>query len=1010
MTESGWLARHAAGVALAVALGVLGGAAAYRALPRGLYPELAFPRVIVVANLPDATAELVLRNVTRPLEEALAPVLGVTRVRSRTIRGAVEISLQFEPDSDMVTALQLVQARLGETRSELPAATRLQAERITPTSFPVLTVSVDGSVPPEQLRDVALYEVRPALSRVAGVGPITVTAGEEREVEVQVDPARAEAAGLTVSDIADRLTAQNQLVTVGRVDHAYRRYAVVVSGLARDLSRLGDVVVGGSERAPVRLGDVATIAMGYADPRLLVRSPQGASAVVNVARRVGGDVVALDAGLRAALAQLARQVPTGVTLTPVYEQATLVGDATAAVRDAILLGAALSALVMLLFLRSARATLIAALAIPSSLLAACALIYLAHGSLNLMSLGGLAIAVGLVIDDAVVVVEAIDRELACGKSPRAAAQAGTAQLAGPVVSSTLTTVVVFAPLGLLSGVVGAFFAALAVALGAAVLLSLVIALTVIPLLAAALLSPSPHRPPAEKLAARYSAALGRSLARPRWALVAAALAVAIGAFAATRVESGFIPEMDEGAFVLDFFTPVGTALPVADALAAHIDAVLAATPDVATFSRRLGAELGPPAATDASRGDYIVRLKSTDRRPIEEVMEDVRKRAAAAAPGVRIELVQVLQDMLDDLEGSPEPIELRIFGPDEAELRRQALRVAAAIADVPGLVDLYDGQVACSPERKLTIDPIVAGRLGLTTESVSTQVAAALRGAESSPLPESDRLVPVRVRWPDRIRFDDAALAGLRLRTSAGTLVPLAGVGHLEDSCTSAEIRRENLRTMVPVTARLQGADLGSAVRAVEARLAALTLPRGYSVELGGQRLTQARAFGQLGLALAAAVALVLLILVFQFRGLAAPLAILAATPVALAGGLAALWATGTALNVSSLLGAILLIGLVVKNGILLLHRAAEGEAAGLPLPAALAEAGALRLRPILMTTLCTLVGLVPLALGLGAGAELHRPLAIAVLGGLVCSTPGTLFVVPVAYLLLTRKRSRADT
>jgi multidrug efflux pump subunit AcrB len=316
---------------------------------------------------------------------------------------------------------------------------------------------------------------------------------------------------------------------------------------------------------------------------------------------------------------------------------------------------------------------------------------------------------------------------------------------------------------------------------------------------------------------------------------------------------------------------------------------------------------------------------------------------------------------------------------------------------------LYDGQVACSPERSVTIDPIAAGRLGLTTDAVATQLAAALRGAESAPLPESDRLVPVRVRWPDSARFDDAALARLRIRTPAGTLVPLAGIGRVEDHCTSAEIVRENLRTMVPVTARLQGAGLGSVVRAVDAKLRALPMPRGYSVELGGQRLTQTRAFTQLGLALASAVALVLLILVFQFRGLAAPIAILAATPVALAGGVIALWATGTALNVSSLLGAILLIGLVVKNGILLLHRAEESRAAGLPLPAALAEAGAVRLRPILMTTLCTLVGLVPLALGLGAGAEMHRPLAIAVLGGLVSSTPGTLFIVPALYLRLAR-------
>ena len=301
MSLGGWVSRHGKGIALAVALLVVAGLLSYGSLARGLYPELAFPRVVVVATLADATTDQVLLNVTRPLEEALAPVLGVQRVRSKTIRGAVEISLQFEPSSEMVTALQLVQAKLAEARNELPAGTTLVAERMTPTSFPVLTVSVEGALPPEKLRDLALYRVRPALSRVAGVGPISVTAGEVREVEVMVDPARAEAAGLTADVIAEKLAATNKQLTVGRADVAYRRYAVVVSGRAESVARLGDIVVGGSERAPVKLADVAAIAEGHVDPRLEVRSPRGASAVVNVARRIGGDVVSLDEGLKLAI-------------------------------------------------------------------------------------------------------------------------------------------------------------------------------------------------------------------------------------------------------------------------------------------------------------------------------------------------------------------------------------------------------------------------------------------------------------------------------------------------------------------------------------------------------------------------------------------------------------------------------------------------------------------------------------------------------------------------------------
>src|SRR5581483_8126167 len=338
---AGVVARHGRGIALAVALVVGAGTLAFFSLPRGLYPELSFPRIAVVATLPDATSQIVLLNVTRPLEEALAPLLGVRRVRSKTIRGATELSLQFDPDTDMVTALQLVQARLADTRAELPPQTTLVTERITPTSFPVFTVNVDGAVPPSTLRDVALYQVRPALSRVPGVGPISVTAGEEREVEVEVDPARAEAAGLTLDDIGKRLADSNRFATVGRLDRAYRRYTVGLQGTALSVAALGDFVVGGGDRAPVRLGDVARISEGHADPRLVVRSARGPAAVVNVARRIGGDVIALDGELRAALGQLEKELPTGVTLTPVYQQARLIGDATGAVRDAILLGALL---------------------------------------------------------------------------------------------------------------------------------------------------------------------------------------------------------------------------------------------------------------------------------------------------------------------------------------------------------------------------------------------------------------------------------------------------------------------------------------------------------------------------------------------------------------------------------------------------------------------------------------------------------------------------------------------
>jgi CzcA family heavy metal efflux pump len=1000
----GLVLRHGRALALLVALFVAAGAIAYARLPRGLYPELSFPRVSVVATFPDATAELVLRNVTRTLEEGLTTVLGVRRVRSRTIRGAVELSLLFDADADMVVALQLVQARLGELRGELPSTCAVVAERITPTSFPIMTVNVDGAVPPAELREVALYRIRPALSRVPGVGLVTVTAGEVREVEVELDPARAEAAGLTAEEIARRLGGSDRLASVGRIDHGYRRYVIVLNGQAATLEEIGAIVVGGSERAPIRLADVARVQEGFADPRLLVRSPSGPAAVVNVARRPGGDVVSLQRELSRALSALERDLPAGVRLTPVYDQAPLIGAATGAVRDAIVVGALLAAIVLFYFLRDLRATLLATLAVPLSLLSACAVLWIFHGSLNLMSLGGMAIAVGLVIDDAVVVVEALHRELALGRSSDEAAAAAVSKLFGPVLSSTATTVVVFAPLALLSGVIGTFFASLALTLAAAVIASMVIALTLIPLLSAWWLRPGAH-PARDPLSAGYLRWLRGSQRRRALVIGGGVAILLIGGVCSRFLQTGFIPELDEGAYVLDYFTPVGTSLAEADRLAQGIDDVLRGDPDVASFTRRLGAELGPPRATETSRGDVMVRLRAGGRSGVEEVMERQRAALAARLPGVRVELLQLLQDMLGDLEGSPEPIELKLFGADTAELRRQAKRVADAIRDMDGLADLYDGQVACSPERLVRFDPIALGRIGLTTEAAAAQLGAALAGAEAAALPVEDRLVPIRVRWPDRVRFEERVLERVRLRAPSGAWVPLVQLGHSEDGCADSELLRENLRPMVAVTARLEGRDLGSAMAEIERRLDRVPLPAGYAIEIGGQRFSQHESFVALASALGSSLALVLLVLVAQFGRFAAPLAILSAAPLALSGGVLALVLSRTALNVSSLLGAIVLGGLVVKNGILLLHHAVEQERAGLAVADALVEAGAMRLRPILMTTLCTLVGLVPLALGLGEGSELHRPLAIAVLGGLSLSTLATLFLVPAVYGLLRRGR-----
>jgi len=454
---------------------------------------------------------------------------------------------------------------------------------------------------------------------------------------------------------------------------------------------------------------------------------------------------------------------------------------------------------------------------------------------------------------------------------------------------------------------------------------------------------------------------------------------------------------------VDYFTPTATSLGEADRLGRQVEAAIAQAPEVLTTSRRLGAELGPPAATEASRGDITVALKESRSRPTDEVINAARDAVHAAAPGVRVEFVELLQDMLSDLEGNAEPVEVKLLGTDVGTLRAFAPQVAAALSDVPGLVDLYDGVSGCTPEADVQVDPAASGRLGLSAANVADQVRNALLGQTVAQVPRFGRMVGVRLRYEDASRFSPDVLERLRIRPPAGAPVPLASVATISPSCLPAELNDENLIPMVAVTGRLQERDLGGVTADVEARVQKLVPPPGVEVVMGGQRASQRESFRQLGLVLALAVLGVFTVLTFHFRSYLLPLLILGAVPVALAAGIASLRVTGTPLNVSSFMGCILLIGLVVKNGILLLdHVEAERAAGADPVEAALAGAS-VRLRPILMTTLATLLGLVPLALGLGTGAELQRPLAIAVIGGLAFSTLAVLLALPAAWVWIRR-------
>jgi CzcA family heavy metal efflux pump len=995
--------RYGRAIVLSVTLLAGAGLVAGRALPSSIYPRLEFPRVVIIAHSGTVPARAMMLTVTRPLEQAVMEVPGIRRVRSTTFRGAAEISAQFEPSTDMIVALQQVQGKIDDARASLPEATDLIVERLTPAAFPMYILNLTGSLPAADLYDYAFYVMRPRLARVAGAGQVAVSASDTREIEVVTDPARLLAAGLTVHDVADKLKAANQLAPVGHYASGGVQQLVLASGLWGSIADIAQTPVVVRPDGVLRVKDLADVFPGSPDRTGLITGNGRDAASLSVSQQVGANILDIETGVQQAVDELARALPAGLHITKVYDLAEFVRASIANVRDAILLGGVLGVAILLLFLRDWRLTFIAAITLPLAVLITFLVMRLFGESINLMSMGGLAVAIGLVIDDAVVVVEGIHRRVQEGSASPVADAVG--DLTGPVVSSTLTTVVVFAPLGLLSGVVGQFFRALSLTLSAAVLASLVLALTLIPLLARWGISRDrANAHPGGRLDDFYARTLRPMLTRPVLALaLSLVLAVAGGALYFT-VGTGFLPRADEGGFVVDYLTPAGSALEETDRQLRKVEEVLLETPEVASIQRRTGSELGL-FATPQNSGDVLVRLKSRRQRnrSSEEVITDLRERLAEAAPGMEIEFVQLLQDMLGDLEGNPTPIEVKVFGDDTEVLAKLGGQMEEMLARIEGLVDIV-GVQSGNPEQTWQIDPTAAGRLGLTVAEVQQQLSAAWLGEVATRFLALDRDIPVRVRYPDTIRFDQGRLGETVVRGAEGRTAPISALASVVPAGGQTVLTRENLRQMVLVSGRLEGRDLGTVAAEITAKLRQMKLPVGYTWEVGGQYLSQRQAFRELLEVLAIASALVFVILVVHFRTFSVAVLILGAAPLSLAGALIALVVTGTELNVSSAMGLVLLIGLVVKNGIVLLDYAQRERLRGIPAREAVYDAARIRLRPILMTTLCTLFGLVPLALGIGAGAELQRPLALAVIGGLTLSTLITVYLIPSLYAGLYRR------
>ena len=986
-----------------VAVLALLGLRAYTIAPQSIFPGMSFSRIDVVADVGDLPPDQVRVAVTRPLEQSFQTLPSATNVLATSSQGSAELFVSFAPGTDPQTDLNFVNQAIAQTRAVVPAALSVVAVIVNPNREPVLSYALTSNdLSQAVLRDVATTQIISQLYGVPGLGALLVTGGPAKEYHVTLDPAQLAAQGIGAADVSRALAEANRVEGVGVAQKYDQKVAVLIDASLRDRESLAAVQVPTKNGASVPLANLGTIALGVS-PVTDQTSIDGRHAVIlNAYALPGADTVKLAEAFRARLNRIVPHLPRDIAVTPFWDQTTLIVASQEALRDAILLGALLSIVVIYAFLRSFRLTLVTAAVIPLAMAIALLALQLTGQTLNLMSVGGLAVAVGLIIDDAIVVIENIARNRR--EAPERPLDDTIAlsmnQLSAAMIASSTTTIVVFLPLALLTGVTGFFFRALAFTLSASLIVSLGLALFIAPIVARALLrregAVDAKHDPVTAFLGRYDRVLRWALSHRTAVTAGSAAVLAVTVVLMTALPSDFLPKMDEGQFEIAYTLPVGTTLQASDRAATQMERIVAADPAVADVGRLTGIDSNGLSPTPPNAGLLRVRLRPPgERASYEEVSARLRDRLGAAVPSALYDYHQILEDLINDLSGTPAPIEIIVQGPEQQTLIGLATHIAEAIGHVKGVVDAASGVTYDSPSLRIAPRGVAAAALGLTPGDIGDAVSALGQGSVATNVPGASTLVPVRVL----VGSTGTDILNPSTPIYAKGAAPAIGdVATLTPQRLSSDITTQNGQLQIRVTANFEGASLSAVTAGIRQTLRTIALPPGYTTAIGGQAQSQSESFVEFVNVIGNAGALVFAVMLATFRSFRLPLVILTAIPLALIGVALGLFVTGTHINVSSFMGLLLLVGVVVKNGILLIDVANRRRAEGASVEDALVTAGRTRLRPIVMTTLAAIGGLFPLALGLGQGAEMERPLAIAVIGGLSTATIFTLVVIPVLY------------
>jgi multidrug efflux pump subunit AcrB len=1064
--SSYWFARETKPIIfLIIALALVGAYLGFT-IPIAVFPTTNFPRVIIGVDNGVMPIDQMLVTITRPMEEAVGGVLGIQDVKSITSRGSAEIDLFFNWHVDMFQTLQRVNAAIARIRPELPPTAKIDTHRLEFSSFPILGYSLTSkSVPQTELWELATYNIKPRLNSLAGVGNIVIQGMQVPEFHITPDPAKLLVTKVNVSSLLSAVDRSNLIESPGLLARNHQLYLDLISGQAHNPPEIADIYVKSDPSGnPIYVRDVATVSSGIAPNYTIVTANGQPAVLINVNRQRDSNTMRVSTAVKAELQKVEKTLPPGVKISSFYDQSWIVGESIKSVRDAILIGIILASGVLVLFLQDWGSSFIAGMVIPISILMTFIALKVLGESFNLMSLGGLAAAVGLIIDDAIVVVENTVLRREAGEGRFEAVAHSLKELTVPLIGSTLTPIVVFLPLIAITGVTGVFFRALAITVGVALLASLTLALTWTPNLCLYLLrhkavpeadlptgkegeAAGPGAPseeagsqPAEsapvltgeqtdtrRMMALEERSMGaiisriidfydhwfrRALERP-WLLAILGVAlILISIFCYQRIGSDLLPKMDEGSFILDYVTPPGSSLQETNRMIDHILRIVRSVPEVANTSRRTGLQLGLAAVTEANTGDISVKLKTNRRRDVWAIMDEIRSKVVQAEPAVDVEFTQKLQDMIGDLTSAPQPIFIELFSPNAQLLDSWAPKVADAIGKIQvggrhPVVDIDNGidLTTSGPAIVYHVNIAKAAHAGFTPQDVATEADAMLDGVPAlQPVVVNDRPYTLRIRFPQTARSSLDSMSNTLLVSPSGQLASLGTLASIAELPGQTEILQDHEQRYVAVTARLEGLDMGHGIAAVQQTMAGLHLPSSIRVAYGGLYQTQQKSFRDLVMVLFLAILLVFLVLLFEFKSFSAPAAILASAFLSTAGVLLALWITGMTFDLSSFMGLIMVIGIVAKNGILILDADGKFRAAGFSPKEAIIHAGRRRLRPIVMTALAAALGFLPLALAIGAGSQMLQPLAIAVIGGILIAIVLSLLITPVIYYYLSRK------